>query len=194
MPASLVAHEQPISKIFGKDYVFSIPHYQRPYSWTKDQARDLFDDLTGFMHGYTGDVIEVPPYFLGSIVLIQTDGDPPADVIDGQQRLTTLTILLSAIRANLPSSEASGLTQYIYEKENLFEQTPDRFRLNLWKHTGEFFKTYVQLEDGFTKLIRLDKELPDAQHRIRENAIYFQRCVEQLSIDERRRLATFIVR
>jgi uncharacterized protein with ParB-like and HNH nuclease domain len=45
MSTQLSAHEQPISKIFGGDYVFSIPGFQRPYAWTVEQARDLFDDL-----------------------------------------------------------------------------------------------------------------------------------------------------
>ena len=45
MASPLSAHEQAVSKIFGGDYVFEIPGFQRPYAWTIDQARDLFDDL-----------------------------------------------------------------------------------------------------------------------------------------------------
>jgi uncharacterized protein with ParB-like and HNH nuclease domain len=44
MVAPLTAHEQPIAKIFGGDYVFHIPGFQRPYSWTTEQARDLLED------------------------------------------------------------------------------------------------------------------------------------------------------
>ena len=79
-------------------YVFSIPGYQRPYSWTTEQAQELLDDLTGFMRDRSDPVAEMPPYFLGSIVLIKRTDSPMAEVIDGQQRLTTLTLLLSAIR------------------------------------------------------------------------------------------------
>ena len=90
MPTTLTAHEQPISRIFSNDYVFKIPSYQRPYAWKIDQAGDLFDDLIGFMKGQRGEVEDLPPYFLGSIVLIKSDISPDADVVDGQQRLTTL--------------------------------------------------------------------------------------------------------
>jgi hypothetical protein len=46
MPTSLVAYEQPISRVFSNDYVFRIPSYQRPYAWGTDQARDFFEDLS----------------------------------------------------------------------------------------------------------------------------------------------------
>ena len=93
------AYEQPVAKIFSDDYVFRIPGYQRPYAWTTDQAQELFDDLLMFMQAAGGPVEEMPPYFLGSIVLIKEEGAPQADVVDGQQRLTTLTVLLAAIRS-----------------------------------------------------------------------------------------------
>jgi uncharacterized protein with ParB-like and HNH nuclease domain len=47
MPSSLTAHEQSIKDIFSDDYVFKIPGYQRPYTWTPEQARDLFEDVVG---------------------------------------------------------------------------------------------------------------------------------------------------
>jgi len=90
--------EFPISRIFSKEFVFSVPLYQRPYAWGTEQAEELFDDLLGFLgHGHEK-VDDLNPYFLGSVVVIKEDHRPDADVVDGQQRLTTLTILLSAIR------------------------------------------------------------------------------------------------
>jgi uncharacterized protein with ParB-like and HNH nuclease domain len=100
MPTKLVAHEQAIARIFSSEYVFKIPAYQRPYAWTTEQARELLDDLIEFMKARPGEIDEMPPYFLGSIVLIKTDTLPDSDVVDGQQRLTTLTLLLSVIRTN----------------------------------------------------------------------------------------------
>ena len=55
----------------------------------------------------------MPPYFLGSIVLIKSESAPNSDVVDGQQRLTTLTLLLSAIRANVGDQTAKDITQLI---------------------------------------------------------------------------------
>ena len=47
MSKTLVAHEEPLSKIFSDDYVFRIPSYQRPYAWATEQGRELFEDLLG---------------------------------------------------------------------------------------------------------------------------------------------------
>ena len=73
MPTTLTAHEQPISRIFSNDYVLGIPAFQRPYAWTPEQAGELFDDLVEFMSGRPGEVEDMPPYFLGSIVLIKME-------------------------------------------------------------------------------------------------------------------------
>jgi hypothetical protein len=149
LPATLTAHEQPISKIFSNDYVFRIPGYQRPYAWTTEQARDLFDDISGFIQahkkGEEARVDEMPPYFLGSIVLVKPNELPNADVVDGQQRLTTLTLLLSAIRAN-SSSQGQDITQLIYEKGSQILGTVDRFRLSLRDRDQEFFHIPIRLK------------------------------------------------
>jgi uncharacterized protein with ParB-like and HNH nuclease domain len=78
----LEAHEMPLHKIFSSDYDFRIPDYQRPYAWQEEQAVQLLTDLTEALERGNGE-----PYFLGSLVLVKTNGEPQADVIDGQQRL-----------------------------------------------------------------------------------------------------------
>src|SRR5579859_5417443 len=101
--------EFPILKIFSDEFFFEVPLYQRPYAWTTEQAEELFDDLLTFAGDNTELIEDLNPYFLGSIVLIKGDA-PNAEVVDGQQRLTTLAILLSAIRALVPSIHADELT------------------------------------------------------------------------------------
>jgi uncharacterized protein with ParB-like and HNH nuclease domain len=125
MPTTLAAHEQSISKIFGGDYVFQVPGYQRPYAWTTEQARDLLDDLVGFMQAGGAVIERIAPYFLGSIVLIKPENERKSDVVDGQQRLTTLTLLLSAIRANIEAKPADGITDLLYEKGSQIRGTQE---------------------------------------------------------------------
>ena len=98
MRETLRANEQPISKIFSDGYAFSIPRYQRPYAWTTEQVGELLDDLQYAARQGGGDIGSYPPYFLGSVVLIKDPEKPDAEVVDGQQRLTTLTILLCVMR------------------------------------------------------------------------------------------------
>ena len=193
MPTTLVAHEQPISRIFNNDYVFRIPPYQRPYAWTTEQARELLDDIGDFMKSRPGEVEEMPPYFMGSIVLIKNENLPDADVVDGQQRLTTLTLLLSAIRANV-GSNAADITQLIYEKGSQILGTQDRFRLSLRDRDREFFQKYVQREGGFAQLLDQIEVASDRQLNIRENARLFHARLTTLPETEQLRIAQFVVR
>jgi uncharacterized protein with ParB-like and HNH nuclease domain len=92
MASKISGHEAPVGKIFSDDFVFTIPSYQRPYSWEKEQAGELLDDLLQALGVVKVPIEELNPYFLGSIVLIKGDA-PHSEVVDGQQRLTTLVIL-----------------------------------------------------------------------------------------------------
>ena len=82
---------------------YSIDYYQREYKWRDKQVRELIDDLTGkFLQEYEQGhprerVAEYPHYFLGSIILSKKNG--VKYVVDGQQRLTSLTLLLVHLRA-----------------------------------------------------------------------------------------------
>src|ERR1700760_3860660 len=95
MTTKIEAHERTVGDIFSDLYQFEIPPYQRPYAWEEEQARELLIDLLDAMDN--GDV-SGGLYFLGSIVLVKPPADSRARVIDGQQRLTTMTILLSVLR------------------------------------------------------------------------------------------------
>lgn len=75
----------------GKKQKFVIPEYQRPYAWREEEVQTLFDDLVE----YTQERID-SPYFLGTIVSY-TNGDKEQEIIDGQQRITTLCLLLRAL-------------------------------------------------------------------------------------------------
>ena len=103
-------HEYQLLKIFSSDFEYHIPAYQRPYAWTTEETNTLFDDLYGFFSSEKED----ENYFLGSIVLIKETANRRADVIDGQQRLTTLTILFSVLADNLtdPKKKASCMKMH----------------------------------------------------------------------------------
>jgi uncharacterized protein with ParB-like and HNH nuclease domain len=85
---------QTLERIFtGVSTRYAVPHYQRDYTWTEDQWGELWNDITT---AYAG----AKEYFLGSFVLntenLATQGF--YEIVDGQQRLTTFTILFSVIR------------------------------------------------------------------------------------------------
>lgn len=117
MSNKITGKEYPLSKIFSADFEYHIPGYQRPYAWTEEETGILFDDLYEFFQTEA-----VDNYFLGSIVLIKDENKPHADVIDGQQRLTTLSILLS-VMANSFHTEAyrNNCKKYLQEEGNILE-------------------------------------------------------------------------
>src|SRR5580704_4031695 len=81
---------------------YSIDYYQREYKWQQKQVQELLDDLTTkFLENHEegnerGAVSDYGHYFLGSVILSDKDGRK--FIIDGQQRLTTLTLLLIFLR------------------------------------------------------------------------------------------------
>ncbi len=194
--------EYPIDKIFSRDFVFTIPLYQRPYAWQLAQAEELLDDLLGFLGAGSEAIDDLNPYFLGSIVVIKEDFKPEADVVDGQQRLTTLTILFSAIRSRLNGETdktlvafGQGLTEYLYEKGNPVRETKDRFRLTLRKQDADFFRDHIQKEGQIDKLLALNAgQLSDSQNNIRRNTSILVDRLKGLPAAQCKRLAQFMIK
>ena len=94
-------NKYPVSQVFDPDskVIFEIPKYQREYTWGTREWEALFDDLIENDDGY----------FLGSIICINSATDsinaPKFEVVDGQQRLTTLSLFLSALYTTLNSNK-----------------------------------------------------------------------------------------
>lgn len=194
MSHTLTAKEQSLAKIFSDDYVFTIPGYQRPYAWGRDQAQELLDDLLGALASAPAQLSDAAPYFLGSIVLIKGEASPEATVVDGQQRLTTLTLLLSAVRATVHDAAVqSGITKRIYEHGDVVSATQARYRLLLRERDRDFFRQYVQHENGLQALAQLNTVLPDAQARLRNNAQVFMDGLAKLTQPELVRLVQFVI-
>jgi len=89
------ATPETIRKIFSGRYV--IPDFQRPYSWEEEQCEKLWTDVVEFFENKDSEHQE--QYFIGSIVVNQAENSPPDtwEVVDGQQRLTTLLLLIKAL-------------------------------------------------------------------------------------------------
>ena len=158
MSTKIKGAEYPLAKIFSSDFDYEIPSFQRPYAWTEEEAGDLFDDLYDF---YINEA-EDEQYFLGSIVLVKEDDKPPAEVIDGQQRLTTLTILLSAITSKLSGEDRSDFKTYIIEPGRASQGLASKPRVHIRKRDNDFFKKYIQGMD-FEGLFALDAEAQDTE-------------------------------
>lgn len=87
----------------GKEHPFVIPEYQRPYAWGEDEIITLFDDLWEFSIERTKPG-GAKTYFLGSIVSFENEKGEK-EIIDGQQRITSLFLLLRAVYSRLEKAE-----------------------------------------------------------------------------------------
>ena len=84
----------------GGDTHYVLPHFQRQYSWNKENWQTLLDDVFALYKDYNSD--KEPEHFFGSLVVIHDgnrNGQVPAyNLVDGQQRLTTISLLLCVLR------------------------------------------------------------------------------------------------
>ena len=180
------AGELQLGKLFTAEYDFTIPDYQRPYAWGKDETLQLLDDLQSSLDRDTDE-----PYFLGSVVLVKEKGIPAAEVIDGQQRLTTLTILFSVLRdlATDPALRVD-IQKFVEEPEVVWDDRPAKPRLRLRERDAKFFRENVQTDGVIATLIKLsDNQVKtDAQKAIRDNAKALHDALSAWTADERKKL------
>lgn len=171
---------QTLEKLFLPHIQHQIPTFQRPYVWTeKDQWRPLWEDVRNTAQrdldkrreaGPGNDTITLKhPHFLGAIVIQQqasTGGIGKRDIIDGQQRLTTLQLLLDATQevfAEINPEAAQGLSELILNDSRLIEAQEDLM-----------FKVWPTLSDreAFRHVMRRDQiKHADQKRKIQDKKI-----------------------
>lgn len=169
------ASEAKLLAFLEKSPQFIIPIYQRTYSWTEKECRQLWQDILR-----AGNDDSVRGHFLGSVVYIeeglnQVSNRTPLLVIDGQQRLTTITLLLAAL------SEAVGDEEPIdgFSAEMIREY----YLINRLQKAERYYKLLLTQTDRETlKAIVSGSPLPEQiSLRVRENHAFFQDQVRKLS-------------
>lgn len=143
-------------KILLKDVFsmwFRIPEYQRPYVWGYEEIHDLLDDLT-----FAATSRPEAEYFLGSLVFQAKPADKSAgrdfdenDLLDGQQRLTTLLLMLAVLRDLSDDDEIKETCQgCIHQKANKLKHIPERVRVefHIRENAQRFIDTYVKTAGG----------------------------------------------
>ncbi|MEQ8393733.1 MAG: DUF262 domain-containing HNH endonuclease family protein [Gammaproteobacteria bacterium] len=183
------AHKK-ISEVFSKDYAFEIPAYQRPYAWETTQVEELLTDLTDAM---TPESRSDGFYFLGSIVLVKSHGDPLSRVVDGQQRLTTLTILFSVIR-DLTEDAVKQASREIYVKQvaNEDEGIQEALRLKLRRKDQGFFEKHIQARGATASLPPSDGQA-GVKARILQNAATIRSKLDEMGENGRNDLLRFLL-
>lgn len=193
-----------IKQLLADPFLFEAPSYQRAYSWTPDEAGQLLDDVQQAMLESVEGEQGLSGYFLGSILLVDAqahtaavpDGLPSSgkrrvfEIIDGLQRLVTLTTLFCVLR-DLDHQEGRQLAR----KLESFVSLPDearRFRLKLCGSGSDFLQDMVQ-RPGASAEMPLTDELTEGEQRLLKVREFFAAELWKLSDDQRQSLADFIL-
>lgn len=156
---------------------FVIPIYQRTYSWTEKECRQLWDDIVR-----CGGSDRIAVHFVGSIVYVESGislvtHQSPLLVIDGQQRLTTVSLLLAALAKAVGESEPlDGFSQ---------RKIKNYFLLNPEESGDRHFKLLLSQTDKASLIAAVDeREMPQqASVRIRANSESFERWIAEGKVD-----------
>jgi uncharacterized protein with ParB-like and HNH nuclease domain len=158
---------------------FLIPDYQRPYAWDETQCQTLWDDIFSFAFPENNyqKFEKNEEYFLGSIVTFENENNKK-EVIDGQQRLTTLMLLLRAFYAKFGNMQ----------DENS-KSTSERIAQCLWK-TDEFGRADLNIlkidsevatdndKDEFLDILKTGIVTKDQKSKYAKNYIFFQQKID----------------
>ncbi|WP_024773421.1 DUF262 and DUF1524 domain-containing protein [Helicobacter pylori] len=148
-----------------------IPIYQRLYSWEKEQCKQLWDDIIKI-----GGNDKMDGHFIGSILYVLdgiTHSDNTLLIIDGQQRLTTITLLLTALRDHL-NDEDEFLEKFSCQK------IQNRYLINSDKDGDKKFRLILSESDKDTLLSLIDKDRrkpSEPSSKIMENFKLFEELV-----------------
>lgn len=141
----LKAEEILIRDLFS--FTYEIPIYQRPFSWTKEQFQSLVEDVNDARE-------EGINYFLGSLIL-KRKGDRNYEIVDGQQRLTSILILFAVARDYFISQENGEFSRTIDALDNYIKQygdplggIPEKKRILPWNELADTFNKYVYERSG----------------------------------------------
>jgi Protein of unknown function DUF262/Protein of unknown function (DUF1524) len=194
-----------VSDLFSSPFHFSVPHYQRPYSWTTTEAGQLLEDIFAAA-GIGGSAEETEPdYFLGNILLLDGSGaDLPRgrerepryfDIVDGQQRLVTLAILTALLRDLEPEKWRWGarnrLDQLIGADPSAVKQKGVRFRIELRAREQDFLEHYVQ-ERGASAHVPPFDPPGEPEERLLSVREHFRAELSALDDAERKRLISYL--
>ena len=185
MQLGVRAQESSLSEVFAPGERLRMPHYQRSYSWGDREALDLLGDLIDAMDASIA-------HFIGALVFVNGDEAGHLEIVDGQQRLTTLTILLCVLRdLETDADRAATLHKLIADEDRPLLGEGANWRIALNYDVGAFFRDTIQTP-GAT--LKLDNEPGDSesQQKIIGNAAAFHRELRGMTAERRRALADVV--
>jgi Protein of unknown function DUF262/Protein of unknown function (DUF1524) len=219
MPSNLYTSPVCIRDIFSDVYQFTVPAYQRPYCWRTDEAEQMFEDLIDALDHDT-DSEGSEPYFFGTLLMVArksrlwevnanlaegTSEEPrELDIVDGQQRIVTLTILIAVLRDLTREAAANAKTKKLADDALALAAMLDGFvsraangsalaraHVALSERHSALFESHVR-EPASCRLDAPQGPLSPAERGMLDVRNYFITACSKFNGEERRRFATFL--
>ena len=142
--------DKTIRDLLGSKRTFIIPRFQREYSWDQKHYREFIEDMLGNLVIDETGTISAGQYFIGTMLFI---GDFTArtgdiDVVDGQQRLTTITILFSAMYDRFVELKKDNLAKQLYNYIMTENDDGEPVRILKSKSSYPFFSYVIQEKES----------------------------------------------
>lgn len=150
-----MSNQQSLTQFFATKF-FQIPKYQRSYAWERQNIRELFEDIQEALETNSN-------HYIGTVVLARTNETNVFNIVDGQQRITTIVMFIAAIISRLKDKDDQDYYRRYYIKQR------DQFKLIPLERDKEF---YFKILDG-----KLDIEPKNKSQRYMLEA-----CDEMLNI------------
>lgn len=171
-----------IGKLFSSDFFFKIPDYQRPFAWDENNFTDLIDDLNSAQKDQQ--------YFLGTLVLHKRDAKNNYDVVDGQQRLTSLLILIACLRDLISDRKFKEQLQgKIVQEENKVDGIPEKPRIDVKDRA--IFRELILNTDG-TETKKRPEDLVEPENRYLQAIKIFKSKLSAFNQDELEKFTQFV--
>lgn len=180
-------------QLMGNGMIYTVPKFQRDYSWTSDEWDDLWQDIQAL-----DDEQETEQsHYMGYLVL-QSDNSKQFDIIDGQQRITTLSIMILAALSIL--DDISGIGQDPDNNQKRQEQLRNSYigyldpvtlipksKLELNRHNNSFYQDYLVPLNQIPQ-----RGLKSSEHLLRKAFYWFKDKMKPVASNEGEKIAAFI--
>lgn len=143
---NIKTYDKTIKDLFISGHLFEIPRFQREYSWDKKNYEEFFLDMLNNLTLKDGQ-LNNSSYFLGTMLFIGNfteNIDRVIKVVDGQQRITTITILFSALASIFRDAGQEGLSEAIFRYVMSKDDNGDDVRILKSNSSYPFFSFYIQ--------------------------------------------------
>ncbi|MGA7324047.1 MAG: DUF262 domain-containing HNH endonuclease family protein [Rhodomicrobium sp.] len=143
-----------LGELFSGTNTFRLPGFQRPFSWPEEKIAQLFDDIgSAYMHARVNSGGGSIEYFLGPIIVARRGQNAPYDLVDGQQRLASLSAILAVLRDELPEGRSrDAIQEHLVRPDNPVRGLSKSPRVALRDIDNDSFEKWVHTPEGTRRL------------------------------------------